>query len=550
MAKKQQKVASWYWNITAILTPFVLVAGLVLIYFQHLSDVYAAESERIYQQVDRTHKNFRSGELITTMRDVAQEIGFDMGDIFEGVGQVQPGEVPRSVRASVLTPEELMAPRDEQSPVTVRYLDTDRLFFGQDGEGFVHEYAAARRWLRELDQRVRRYLAFKSYHYYTVATIEIEGEEAAVAEGDLRRQVIVRGGVIEPDPGALDRAWTRQQEHRQPPADSGMKPPVEVTLELVFRRQMQLLADLARVNHHQHNLLFADVSGQTEVQMPDGRRISVGAAGEDQQRRHVIEQLETLERRINERTATSTRRLDTIDSATGDIELQTVDRIRRINLVTESSVGRLEDLSAQFSGELAAHQEDADRFEDMIRNLPRIKTLIRIDRAISDGEVSYSDYGRRVCHINLGASDGVVAGQRFEVWRRHGREQDQIVGVIEVVRTLSAHYSLCSVIGLVDESDPVRKNDTIVSRIWSNGRFHSVALHGTFEPPNQVYSKERLSELLAQAGCRVVDRVQPGVDLVVLGSRLFSDQWYREARNDLRFDTIREEEIRLYVDPR
>jgi hypothetical protein len=40
------------------------------------------------------------------------------------------------------------------------------------------------------------------------------------------------------------------------------------------------------------------------------------------------------------------------------------------------------------------------------------------------------------------------------------------------------------------------------------------------------------------------------VDLVILGSNLFGDEWYREARNDLRFAAMQEDSIRLYVDPR
>jgi hypothetical protein len=96
----------------------------------------------------------------------------------------------------------------------------------------------------------------------------------------------------------------------------------------------------------------------------------------------------------------------------------------------------------------------------------------------------------------------------------------------------------------------VRTNDKIVSALWHNGRFLTIAMHGEFEPPAQSYTKERLKELLELAGCKVVEKVQPGVDLVILGSNLFGDEWYREARNDLRFAAMQEDSIRLYVDPR
>src|SRR5690606_24456051 len=157
--------------------------------------------------------------------------------------------------------------------------------------------------------------------------------------------------------------------------------------------------------------------------------------------------------------------------------------------------------------------------------------------------VSYSDYSRGIVHIDLGHADGVKAGQRFEIWRLHGFEKDEFVGVVEIIRTLSPHFSLCTVLTLTNEDDPVRKGDKIVSRLWHEGKFLSVALHGSYEPPNEAYTKERLSELLRQAGVKVVDKVQPGTDLVVLGSNLLGDAWYRRARNDLRFDTLREDDV-------
>ena len=115
---------------------------------------------------------------------------------------------------------------------------------------------------------------------------------------------------------------------------------------------------------------------------------------------------------------------------------------------------------------------------------------------------------------------------------------------------LSAHYSLCTVLTLSNATDPVRKGDKLVSQLWQDGQFLTVALHGDYEPPNEAYSKARLIELLKQAGVNVVDKVQPGTDVVILGSNLLGDEWYRRARNDLRFETLKEDDVRLYVDPR
>jgi hypothetical protein len=552
MAKKQ-KVASWYWNITAILTPFVLIAALVLIYNQNRLDSYEAESARILKQVTDTHRDFQSTvtpqRLHAQMRDVASAIGFRMGGPLDGAQNVQPAEVPRTVRANVVPPEELTA--TDQGPLLRNYLEADGHFFG-DGTspGYVHEYVAARKWLDELENRVKRYLAFKSEQYYTVRTITVAGEEVGVAEGNLRRTYNLQNGEARIDTAAMNEAWSRVRAGAQP-VDPSLQPPVELTLELIFRRQMQLLTDLATVGHFQHNLLYAEVQGPTALRFPDdGTAVAVGRAGETARLASIRQRTADVTRGINDRTSTAQRVIDGLSRDADEMYTDATGRGGQISRVALSQEARIEALADQFEQERIAHQYDASQFASMIRALPRIKTPIRLEMSIKDGDITSSDYSRGVCRINLGSADGVRAGQRFEVWRRHGREQDRLIGVIEVVRTLSANFSLCTVLTLVDESDPVRRHDTIVSRIWNEGRFVTVALHGDFEPPDQMYSKERLAKLLEQAGCRVVDRVQPGVDIVVTGSNLFGDQWYREARRDLRFDTIREDEIRLYVDPR
>ncbi len=118
---------------------------------------------------------------------------------------------------------------------------------------------------------------------------------------------------------------------------------------------------------------------------------------------------------------------------------------------------------------------------------------------------------------------------------------------IEIVRTLSDYFSLCTVLELADPSRPVRKGDEILSHLWHKNKFLTIALHGTFDPPKQAYSKERLTALLKEAGCRVVDKLQPGTDLVITGDPkgLAEDVWFKTARSDILVDMIGHR-MRLY----
>ncbi|MEZ5992621.1 MAG: hypothetical protein R3E76_09740 [Planctomycetota bacterium] len=114
---------------------------------------------------------------------------------------------------------------------------------------------------------------------------------------------------------------------------------------------------------------------------------------------------------------------------------------------------------------------------------------------------------------------------------------------------LSAHYSLCTVLTLTDENDPVSKGDQIMSKIWHDGSSVDCASR-QLRTTQRGLQQERLTEMLKQLGVTVVEKVQPGTDIVILGSNLLGDEWYRRARNDLRFETLKEDDIRIYVDPR
>ncbi len=548
----RQSVASWYWNITAILSPFVLLVTLMWMFYTQQIQSYQSDAQNILEQVKKNHKQLEP--LVAEMNDTAGFVGFDAGDPMANKTKVDT-MVPKADRS--VGGEERTKPRDKQSIVLQRYLDAENLFYGGgggDSEGMVYEYAAARKWIQDYELKLRQYIAYKSTQYYTVQTIDVGGATIAVAGGDLKRPgtTDTASGIYKPEDASVMAAWERARVPGYLPADKVMQPPTRITLELVFRRQHQLLRDLMAANQHQYNLLYAEVSGFTEVTMPDGSVIVVGLGfeGEEQRQRRVRTLVDGLKVNVNSRKELSAERLRDVHDATETAITETTGRKTRLDFMVVAAVSRIEGLQAEFETEKTLHEGDGQKFADMVRNLPRIKTPIKLEKGDPDGEVSYSDYGRGVCHIDLGSSDGVKAGQRFEIWRIHGRDRDELIGVVEIVRALSAHYSLCTVLSLVNVKEPVRKGDKLISHLWHAGRFLTVAMHGEFEPPNQSYTKERLAELLKQMGCRVADKVQPGVDLVILGSNLFGDEWYRDARNDLRFSTLKEDAIRLYVDPR
>lgn len=537
MATQRQRVASWYWIVSAILTPFLLLACIGWAYFANQSQSVKAEAARISARIDNDADAFKTTEA--HIKDLAAVTGFDIGDPAKFVTAPHPrAALPTGVADQDAKP-------NDQNAVYGLARSAEKKFYGEESTaGHVHRYLAAQAYLDAFQKALQRYLAYKAAQYYTVRTIDIGGTTAAVAAGEIKRDVVPgRLGFYYAPADALANA---------PPLDTKaaekiLQPPTRISMELILRKQAQLIDDLAAANQHQYSLLYAEVAGIVGNES-DG--IAVGYMGEEKRLEQFAARLKALGADVSARTGISTSRLDDALAKANTALDDSANKTRTYSEQVTASSSRITTLADAFERERVAHEADATEFQKITRNLPRLNSPQRLEKRQPDAEITFSEYSRRVVHIDLGRADGVRAGQRFEVWRLSGRDPDRAIGVIEIVRTLNDHFSLCTVLSLVDESDPVRKSDKAVSRLWHNGKFLSIALHGTFEPPAQAYSRERLAALLTQAGCRVVDKVQPGTDLVITGSNLLADDWHRQAKNDIRFDTLLEEDVRIYIDPR
>ncbi|MHC4841707.1 MAG: hypothetical protein ACYTDT_12285 [Planctomycetota bacterium] len=535
MANKQQ-VASWYWIVTTALIPAFVIAALMWVNFQQQRSEYRSQASRIELQVTENHK--RLVPLQNRMTNVATAIGFGMGDVKAYTEEF-------TVKAPDGFGEEDQKPEAERNPVYVVMRRTETAYY----EGKVQEYMSARKWLENLDLKLRRYIAYKSQEYYTLKTIELGTPEAesmgklsrSIQEHEERDALVVPADKLE-----------NVNLNLNPDADiheGFMKPPARVSLEMILGKQFELISQLQQANKHQYSLLFSETTGGDS-----NNPVYVGfAAGNEAVKKAnktkdklvtgndpLFDELkEKSDNALLEAKNAEDEAADSAGAAKSDYELRRVAKDQRLTGLEDG-----------FQNEVDAAKRDAEAFKKMTVSIPLIKSVVKLEKAEADGEISFSDFTRKLCHIDLGRSDNVKAGQRFEVWRTHGRKRDKFIGVVEIIRTLSNSYSLCTVLSLADDNDPVRQSDTIVSRLYHKGRFLKVALHGDFEPPSEAYSKARLTEMLRLAGCTVVEKVQPGVDLTVVGSNLLGDEWYRNARKMLRFETMKEDDIRLYIDPR
>ncbi|MEZ5993548.1 MAG: hypothetical protein R3E76_14520 [Planctomycetota bacterium] len=136
------------------------------------------------------------------------------------------------------------------------------------------------------------------------------------------------------------------------------------------------------------------------------------------------------------------------------------------------------------------------------------------------------------------AINEIRVGHRFEVWR-----DGEFLTTADVIEADELIVE-CRI-----HEGEVRQGDTVLSVLWRPDRKLRVALHGSFDADDAPMQRADLVTALEAYGCEVWQRAEPGIDLVVLGSRLLSDEWYRRARNDLRFGTIRDDLVVDYFLP-
>lgn len=555
MSKPQQKVASWYWIVSAILTPFVVIACVLTGYFAYQSQAYRAEADRIVVSLKANHTQFEQ------IRDIMKTLGTEVGFVASNPEGFVDGEANR-VKVVPGNAEEEQRPVQDRNYIYNKWREGEDLLRG--GGKQMANYMSARVYLTNFERAIERYIAFKAYQIYDVKTIEIgnlpSGAAAPTpgAEGGPDR-VVVAADVVErpgarrkisaeldaeaylPPEAEMDAALERWRRG-DPPREQSLRKPTAITLELVFRKQMHLLNELTDANVRQYGILIGEVSGG-----------EVGYGGVEARKNQLATEVSDLNSTIGTTKNTVVSRMNTAATADGEIAGDAnSNKSNYFDSWEMTRTGKLGDEARAFASQAEMHRDDVEAFRDLTRLIPRIKMPKAVPNSEWDGKVTYSDDKRGSIHINLGRLDNVVAGQRFEVWRSSGHTQDVFIGVIEIVRTLSDYVSLCTVLELANPSLPVRMGDDLLSHLWHKGRFLTVALHGTFDPPEQAFSKERLAALLKAAGCRVVEKLQPGTDLVITGSPkgLADDEWFKTARSDILVDTINEEMVRLYLAPR
>ena len=119
--------------------------------------------------------------------------------------------------------------------------------------------------------------------------------------------------------------------------------------------------------------------------------------------------------------------------------------------------------------------------------------------------------------INLGTRDMLPLGTSFEVVKPLTGE----VKATAVVRRVEQTRAEVLISNLKDRYDPVMAGDEIRNDLYSVSMRHNVYLMGRFSHP---LTKPVVAALLADLGNNVVDKLGPGVDLIIVGGDLVNEE--------------------------
>ncbi|MBK8101436.1 MAG: hypothetical protein IPK26_30515 [Planctomycetes bacterium] len=130
---------------------------------------------------------------------------------------------------------------------------------------------------------------------------------------------------------------------------------------------------------------------------------------------------------------------------------------------------------------------------------------------VADGKVLVARTGVPIAYINLGRKDMLRAGTTFRVRNPHTNQVKAYATVTDVAQEQAA----VELSGVVDPvGDAVREGDLLFSEIYSPRVVRNIYLMGRFTYP---HNKPELQMLLENLGNKVVSKMGPGIDTVILG---------------------------------
>lgn len=210
----------------------------------------------------------------------------------------------------------------------------------------------------------------------------------------------------------------------------------------------------------------------------------------------------------------------TMEQTRSDFQADTNTKVSTINSLQEN----LRQAAEKFQSAAEAHTAERKTLQNEIGRLQGHNTaLVAKDKLrhpadLADGKILSARSGIDTAFINLGRKDMLQAGTIFRV-RNRGSEEIKAYATVTRVENDKAEVRLSEVKDPL--GDAVREGDLLYNDLFTPGLTRVVYLMGDFRYP---YNKPALKTLLERLGNKVVAKMGPGVDTVILGDNPINEE--------------------------
>jgi hypothetical protein len=188
----------------------------------------------------------------------------------------------------------------------------------------------------------------------------------------------------------------------------------------------------------------------------------------------------------------------------------------------DSTIGALQEGLRNKADELTTVKEEASMTEKSLHkeidkrsmqlSAVTAKNAMRNPPDVADGKVIAAQGGVPSAFINLGRKDLLKEGTVFRIKNPHS----QAIKGYATVKSVEDERAMVELSGIVDPiGDTVRAGDLLFNELFTPRVTRTIYLMGRFSAP---YNKPELTLLLRRLGNKVVDKMAPGVDTVILGN--------------------------------
>lgn len=203
-----------------------------------------------------------------------------------------------------------------------------------------------------------------------------------------------------------------------------------------------------------------------------------------------------------------------LDQARTDFESAKTEKEGRITQVTQSLQAKQDELTSEKERATAKEKELNNEIakRNMMNSALVARDAMRKPADVPDGKILVAKNGIPSAFINLGRKDMLQPGTVFRVKSPSAPTHKGLATVVRVEEERAE-------VTLSDFTDPIgdyaRTGDLLYNELFTPRVTRTIYLMGRFSAP---YNKPELTNLLKRLGNKVVDKMAPGVDTVILGN--------------------------------